>query len=119
MSITDSAQIGPGRKLRSTGLTYYSYLNVTPRNDDWIADYLPTANRLIAKHGGKYLARTAEHEQIEGVPAQVGLRIIIEWPSKDAAQAFENDPEYKPHLDARLSNSTSEHILIAGKDDLA
>lgn len=100
-------------------MTYYSYLNVTPKNDAWIEDYLPVANRLIAKHGGKYLARTAEHEQVEGEPDGTALRIIIEWPSKDAAIAFENDPEYKPHLQARLANSDSDHFLIAAKDDLA
>lgn len=100
-------------------MTYYSYLNVTPSNDEWISDYLPVANKLIEQHGGKYLARTTEHEQVEGEADGTALRIIIEWPSKEAAVAFENDPEYAPHLKARLSNSNSQHFLIAGKDDLA
>ena len=100
-------------------MTYYSILDVTPTNDDWIPDYLPVANRLIAQHGGKYLARTAEHEQVEGDKKDAGLRIIIEWPSKDAAMNFEQDPEYAEHLRARLANSTSHHYLVAGKDDLA
>lgn len=99
-------------------MTYYSYLNVTPHNDGWIDEYLPIANKLVAQHGGKYLARTAEHEQVEGEPDNTALRIIIAWPSKEAAIAFENDPEYQPHLKARLANSDSFHFLIAGKDDL-
>ncbi|MEM1390823.1 MAG: DUF1330 domain-containing protein [Pseudomonadota bacterium] len=100
-------------------MTYYSVLEVTPRNDHWIPDYLPAANALVAKHGGKYLARTATHETIEGVETKTALRIIIEWPSRDHAIAFENDPDYTPHLDARLSNSESHHVLIEGKDDMA
>lgn len=100
-------------------MTHYSVLNVTPTSEDWIEGYLPVANRLIAEHGGRYLARTADHERIEGESEDVALRIIIEWPSKEAAVAFENDSEYQPHLQARLDNSTSQHFLLAGKDDLA
>lgn len=98
---------------------YYSVLDVTPTKEDWIPDYLPTANKLVAKHGGKYLARTASHQQIEGEGGEVGLRIILEWPSKEAALAFMNDPEYVPHLKARTEGSVSNHFLIEGKDDLA
>lgn len=42
-----------------------------------MADYLPTANALFAKHGGTYLARTATYEGVEGRPDDVALRIII------------------------------------------
>ncbi len=100
-------------------MTHYSVLDVTPTNDDWIEDYLPTANKVIARHGGTYLARTSSHERLEGEGREVALRIIIEWPSAEAARAFESDPEYQPHLEERLANSTSNHVLIAGKDDLA
>ncbi|MEM7735303.1 MAG: DUF1330 domain-containing protein [Deinococcota bacterium] len=100
-------------------MAYYSVLFVTPSNEDWIADYLPSANKLVAQHGGKYIARTSSHEQLEGKGEDAALRIIIEWPSQEAAKAFENDPEYQPYLQSRLNNSTSHHFLIAGKDDLA
>ena len=100
-------------------MTYYSVLAVTPSNDDWIPDYLPTANKLVAKHGGKYLARTSSHEQVEGDDRPAGLRIVIEWPSKEDAMNLMNDPEYKPHLEARTAGSESYHFLIEGKDDLA
>ena len=100
-------------------MTYYSVLAVTPTSEGWIPGYLPTANALVAKHGGKYLARTANHEQIEGTGDAAALRIILEWPSKEAALAFMNDPEYVPHLEARTNGSSSFHFLIEGKDDLA
>ncbi|MEM9022492.1 MAG: DUF1330 domain-containing protein [Bacteroidota bacterium] len=99
-------------------MAYYSVLDVSPTSNDWIPEYLPTANKLVAKHGGTYLARTASHEQLEGAATEAALRIIIEWPSKESAQAFMNDPEYVPHLNARTEGSVSHHYLIAGKDDL-
>ena len=99
-------------------MSYYSILDVTPTSEDWIPDYLPTANKLVAKYGGRYLARTTSHEQVEGEATEAGLRIVLEWPSKEAAMDFMNDPEYTPHLKARTSGSVSHHYLIEGKDDL-
>ena len=100
-------------------MKYYSVLAVTPKNEDWIPAYLEAANRLVAKHGGSYLARTATHETLEGDGQDAGLRIVLEWPSREAALAFMSDPEYAPHLEQRLANSESHHFLIAGQDDLA
>ena len=100
-------------------MTYYSVLAVTPTIEDWIPDYIGPANALVAEHGGTYLARTTSHERLEGDGEGAALRIIIEWPSKEAAEAFMSDPRYEPHLKARTAGSDSHHFLIEGKDDLA
>ncbi|MEM6795249.1 MAG: DUF1330 domain-containing protein, partial [Acidobacteriota bacterium] len=71
------------------------------------------------KHGGRYLARTANHEQIEGETEEAALRILIEWPSRESALAFMQDPEYVPHLKSRTEGSRSLHFLIEATDDLA
>ncbi len=97
----------------------YSVLEVTPTDDAWIPGYLGPAGDIIAGHGGKYLARTATHERLEGAGDEVGLRIILEWPDMDAAKAFMNDPAYAPLLAARHAGSISHHVLIDGVDDLA
>ncbi|HAA10843.1 MAG TPA: DUF1330 domain-containing protein [Cytophagales bacterium] len=100
-------------------MAYYSVLDVTPTNEAWIPNYLGPANTLVAKHGGKYLARTASHERLEGDGEGAALRIVIEWPSKQAALDFMQDPGYVPHLQARTEGSVSNHFLIEAKDDLA
>ena len=100
-------------------MTYYSILDVTPTTDEWVQDYIGPANMLVAEYGGKYLARTASHEQVEGQANAAALRIIIEWPSKEAALGFMNDERYVPHLKARTKGSVSHHYLIEGKDDLS
>ncbi|MBY5992394.1 DUF1330 domain-containing protein [Ferrimonas balearica] len=100
-------------------MAYYSVLAVTPTTDSWIPDYIGPANALVAKHGGQYLARTNQHQRLEGEGADAALRIVIQWPSKEACLAFMADPEYVPHLKARTAGSISEHFLIEGKDDLA
>ncbi|MGY5451643.1 DUF1330 domain-containing protein [Agarivorans sp. MS3-6] len=100
-------------------MTYYSVLEVSPTHQDWIPDYTGPTKALLAKHGGKYLARTNNHQRLEGQGEGVTLRVIIEWPSKQAALDFMNDPEYAPYLKARVEGSVSHHVLIEGRDDLA
>lgn len=100
-------------------MTCYSVLEVTPTDDAWIPGYLGPAGEVITKHGGKYLARTTSHERVEGEGEDPALRIILEWPSADAAKAFMSDPDYAPHLAARTAGSVSHHVLIEGQDDMA
>ena len=100
-------------------MTYYSVLAVTPTNEDWIPGYVGPTNAIVTRHGGKYLARTTDHERLEGEGEGAALRVIIEWPSKEAAEAFMSDPEYRPHLKARAAGSISHHFLIKGSDDIA
>ena len=100
-------------------MTYYAVAKVTVKDDGWIPAYREAVTGLVHKHGGKYLARTATMTQLEGDNPPPNVFVIIEWPSKEAAEAFYNDPEYKPHLDNRLAGSDSEFTLIAGEDMMA
>ena len=100
-------------------MIHYSVLSVTPTTRDWIPDYLGTTNVLVTKHGGKYIARTTNHKRLEGEGDSAAVRIIIEWPSREAAMPFMNDPASQPHLQARAAGSISHHFLIEGKDELA
>lgn len=100
-------------------MAYYSVLDVSPTSEEWIPGYVGPASALVAQHGGKYLARTTHHERLEGEGENAALRVIIEWPSKEAAMAFMNDPAYAPLLKTRATGSISNHFLIEGKDQLA
>ncbi len=95
----------------------YSVLFVTPTAEDWIPDYIASVGAIVAGHGGKYLARTASHERLEGEGEDAALRAIVEWPSREAARAFMSDPAYAPYLEARTAGSDSHHFLIEGTDD--
>ncbi len=97
-------------------MKYYAVVEVAITDDSWVADYLPNVTSLVHKHGGKYLARTMTMEKVEGSRELPTVFIVIEWPSKEAALAFYEDPEYQPYLQARLAGSQSEFSLIAGED---
>jgi len=98
---------------------HYSVVSVTPTTDTWIPSYLAAVGPLVAKHGGRYLARTASHKPFEGAAAPPALQVILEWPSAAAEAAFYADPGYKDHLAARLAGSASAWSSIEGKDDFA
>ena len=99
-------------------MAFYSVLAVTPTSGDWGEAYVKETLPILRGYGGRYLARTNSHEQLEGAESSAVLRILIEWPSRDAAVGFMNDPGYRPHLEARTRGSVSEHLLIEGQDDL-
>lgn len=97
-------------------MPYYSLISSTPTSEDWIPSYVEAVGAIVAKHGGKYLARTMTYERLEGSGEDPAAFVIIEWPSKDAGAAFMNDPAYQPFLKARLAGSKSHHFLIDGND---
>lgn len=100
-------------------MPHYSVVSVTPTTDTWIPTYLAAVGPLVAKHGGRYLARTASHQPLEGDGPAPALQVILEWPSKEAEAAFYADPGYAGHRAARLAGSTSAWSSIEGKDDFA
>ena len=97
-------------------MKYYAVVQLTISNDSWMADYMPNVTALVHKHGGKYLARTMTMEKVEGSGELPNAFVIIEWPSKEAANAFYKDPDYQPYLQSRLAGSSSEFTLVAGED---
>ena len=84
-------------------MIYYSVLDITPSTDEWIEGYVSSANSLVSKHGGKFLARTTSHEQLEGKVSEAAFRTIIEWPSKEDALAFMKAPWITADPDAIMT----------------
>jgi uncharacterized protein (DUF1330 family) len=95
---------------------YYSVGEITVTDKSWVRRYVAEVTRLVESHGGRYLARTTRIEKTEGdrTPGQVFL--IIEWPSKTAAEAFYNSDDYRPHRERRLAGARNEAVLVAGED---
>ncbi|MEM7465349.1 MAG: DUF1330 domain-containing protein [Pseudomonadota bacterium] len=100
-------------------MTYYAVAKVKLKDDGWVPAYIENVTALVHKHGGKYLARTPQLEQLEGDTEKPDVFVILEWPSKEAAEAFYHDPAYKPYLDSRIAGSDSEFTILAGEDAMA
>ncbi len=93
-----------------------AYVLIELKIDDrsWLEGYVPPVEVLIAKHGGRYIARAFEYEQMEG-DRRPDVIVILEFPSRDAARAFYNDPDYAPHMKARLAGAKGDFYVVPGE----
>ena len=71
---------------------------------------------MVEQAGGRYLARTSKIERMEGERKTPQIFLIIEWPSKDAAEAFYESAEYRPYRESRIKGARNEFVLVAGED---
>lgn len=74
-------------------------------------EYIEKAVPIVQKHGGVTVAVDENPETIEGnVPE--GRVVIVEFPNKQAAQGFYNDPEYQSIKAWRQQSSESDSIIL-------
>jgi uncharacterized protein (DUF1330 family) len=97
-------------------MKHYTVAEIDITDPAWIADYVQHTTEIVERHGGRYLARTGRFETVEGERTPPQVYVLIEWPSKEAAETFYASEEYRPHLQSRRAGSTGQFVLIAGED---
>jgi uncharacterized protein (DUF1330 family) len=97
-------------------MTVYLIADVKVTDDRWVPDYAANVHNLVSRHGGKYLARSANITTIEGEGLDTTLIALLQFPSMDAVQAFANDPDYAPYGKARQDGSVSRLHVIDDTD---
>jgi len=80
-------------------------------NSDWTEEYFAKVPALIESHGGRFLVRGGDPENLEGgkVP---DAAFIIEFPDRDHARAFWNDEAFQPLVALRQTGSTLNAVLV-------
>jgi uncharacterized protein (DUF1330 family) len=101
---------------REDQMKYYTVaeMDITDRN--WVAAYVKNVTKLVEQSGGRYLARTSNIEKVEGERPIPQIFLLIEWPSKEAAEAFYESDEYRPYRQSRIEGARNEFVLVAGED---
>ena len=97
-------------------MKYYAVAELDVTDPSWVRDYVANVTPIVERRGGRYLARTAQIEKIEGQQSPPQVFLIIEWPSKEAASAFYDSDEYRPYREARRNGAINEFALVAGED---
>jgi uncharacterized protein (DUF1330 family) len=97
-------------------MKYYAVAELDVTDPSWVRDYVTNVTPIVERRGGRYLARTAAVEKIEGERPTPQLLLIVEWPSKDAAEEFYDSEEYRPYREARRLGARNEFLLGAGED---
>jgi uncharacterized protein (DUF1330 family) len=97
-------------------MKYYSVAELDIVDQGWVQEYVKNVTGMVEQAGGRYLARTSKIEKIEGERKTPQVFLIIEWPSKEAAETFYNSEEYRPYRERRLAGAKNEFVLVAGED---
>ena len=96
-----------------------AYMIVTAKiadRDAFISGYGAAAGALVEKFGGRYVLSGPGAQLLEGGFGDGASMVISEWPSKEAALAFWNSPEYAEAKKLREAIADCQVLLIeAGK----
>jgi uncharacterized protein (DUF1330 family) len=68
---------------------------------------------IIAKFGGRYLARAGRTLTLEGTPAKARV-VVIEFPSLARARAFYDSPEYVAARKLREGAGDAQFVVVEG-----
>ena len=94
-------------------MTAYIIGRITVEDPDRYPDYTDETPALIAKHGGRFVVRGGAPATLEG-PEETRRIVVIEFPSRAAAEAFYNDPDYEAVRAIRWEAAVSELIIVDG-----
>lgn len=97
-------------------MAFYLIADVKVTDDSWIPEYAARVHDIVHKHGGKYLARSANITTLEGDPPDTTLIGIIEFPTLEAIKAFGADPAYAPYSKMRQAGTVSKFVAIDDSD---
>jgi uncharacterized protein (DUF1330 family) len=76
-------------------------------------EYGKHAPAIVAKFGGRYLARAGRTVTLEGAPAKPRV-VVIEFPSLSSAQAFYDSREYLAARKLREGAGEAQFIVVEG-----
>lgn len=94
-------------------MAVYAIGQLTIHNTDWMAEYGPRIAKLFEEHQGKVIAR-GEPTQLEGSADLPNVLISIEFPNREAAIGWYNDPENQELVKLRQQGSNFELLLVDG-----
>jgi uncharacterized protein (DUF1330 family) len=97
----------------------YTVAELEVTDPSWVRDYVNDVTAMVEAHGGCYLARTPQAELFEGEREPLGIVLLIEWPSREAVDAFYESEAYRPYREARRAGSRGTFLLVAGEDSTA
>jgi uncharacterized protein (DUF1330 family) len=89
----------------------YLVVQADVTNADRYAEYAKVSPDIVAKYGGRYLARGGRSITLEGPPAR-GRVVVLEFPSVDAAQEFYTSPEYTAARKLREGAATAQFVIV-------
>lgn len=97
-------------------MKYYTVAEFEITDERWIPEYVQHVTKQVESRGGRFLARTSRVEKLEGERRAPQVCVVVEWPSREAAEAFYASEDYRPFLESRRAGARSAVFLVPGED---
>lgn len=94
-------------------MTAYMIVDVEATDAQAYDEYKRQVPVLIARHGGRYLARGGPFEVLEG-DWQPHRLVLFSFPDRQAIHAFMNDPDYQPLKALRQGAARASIVALDG-----
>lgn len=91
----------------------YVIAEISVTNPEPYKAYVAAVTPMVAAFGGRYLVRGGAAEGREGAPPE-GRIVVLEFPSLEAARAFNDSPEYAAIARLRQENAESRLMIVEG-----
>jgi len=91
----------------------YILAEVEITNPEGYKSYASMVVATIEKFGGRFLTRGGANHVLEGEWPQ-RRRVILEFPTVEAARSWYDSPEYEKPKALRIANSNSRLLLLEG-----
>ena len=93
----------------------YLLVQVDVTNPAQYGEYAKLTPGIVAKFGGKYLARAGRTVTLEGPPARSRV-VVLEFPSVERAEAFYKSPEYVAARKVRAGAAQAQFVVVEGME---
>ncbi len=77
-----------------------------------IVEYLERIDETLAPYDGRFIVHGGEQRMLEGT--NPGVVVVVEFPDRNAAQAWYDSDAYQQILPLRVNNSRSRALLLDG-----
>jgi uncharacterized protein (DUF1330 family) len=88
----------------------------TPKNESMFSEYRKAVPATLEAFGGKFLVRGGNLKLLEGEWPHSRL-VIIEFPSREAAEGWYRSPEYQKIVGLRQSSTVGNLVIVEGQVD--
>lgn len=89
---------------------------VFERIAEWDLSFVPEYRRIasasVARYGGRYRALSFRNDVVEGPGQNPGMISVIEFDSREIAEAWLNSPEYAPAVALRNTGVRNRVIIM-------
>jgi uncharacterized protein (DUF1330 family) len=95
-------------------MAFYALIELEITNMDGMAPYMAAVTDTITSHGGKYLVRAGRTEIAEGEIGQYPVKVVLEFPSMEAAKQWYGSTEYQAILPHRMASAKGNFVWAEG-----